>query len=101
MTFRSPPTAPEEPPRLLFTYSAMVTAVQTTQEKLPIAGFNSEGYPVYPAKLHGHFLCDTPESRNCDLDCPCWDDWEEDVLPNNGEENQKRKNLKLRVHITN
>ncbi|KAH9752160.1 hypothetical protein KPL71_014588 [Citrus sinensis] len=41
MTFRPPPTAPEEPPRLSFTYSAMVTAVQTTQEKLPITGFNS------------------------------------------------------------
>ena len=56
MTFRSPPTAPEEPPQLSFTYSAMVIVVQTTQEKLPITGFNSEGYPVYPAKLHGHSL---------------------------------------------
>ena len=32
MTFRPPPTAPEEPPRLSFTYSTMVTAVQTAQE---------------------------------------------------------------------
>ena len=36
MTFRPPPTAPEEPPRLSFTYSAMVIAIQTGEEKLPI-----------------------------------------------------------------
>ena len=36
MAFRPPPTAPEERPQLSFTYSAMVTAVQTAQEKLPI-----------------------------------------------------------------
>ena len=71
MTFRPLPTAPEEPPRLSFSYSAMITAVQTAQEKLPITEFNSEGYPVYPAKLHGHFLWDTPRSGNYDPDCPC------------------------------
>ncbi|KAH9763370.1 hypothetical protein KPL70_001145 [Citrus sinensis] len=27
-----------------------------TQEDLPITGFNSDGYPVYPAKQNGHFL---------------------------------------------
>ncbi|KAH9780716.1 hypothetical protein KPL71_008186 [Citrus sinensis] len=78
MIFRPPPTAPEEPPWLSFTYSAMVTAVQTTQEKLPITGFTSKGYPVYPAKLNGHFFWDSPGSGNCDPDCPCWDNWEED-----------------------
>ncbi|KAH9657930.1 hypothetical protein KPL70_023280 [Citrus sinensis] len=76
MTFRPPSTAPEEPPQLSFTYSAMVTAVQTAQEKLPITGFNSERYPIYPAKFNGHFLWDSPCSGNCDPDCPCWDDWE-------------------------
>ena len=60
MTFRPPPTAPTDPPQLSFTYSVMVTAVQTAQEKLPITGFNSEGYPVYPAKLNGHFLWNSP-----------------------------------------
>ena len=60
MTFQPPPTAPEEPPRLSFTYSAMVTVVQTGQEKLPITGFNSEGYPIYLAKLNGYFLWDSP-----------------------------------------
>ncbi|KAH9744212.1 hypothetical protein KPL70_003594 [Citrus sinensis] len=87
MTFRPPPTAPEEPPRLSFTYLAMVTAVHTAQEKLPITGFTSEGYPVYPAKLNGHFLWDSPGSRNCDPDCPCWDDWDED----DDEPQRKRK----------
>ena len=56
----------------------MITAVQTAQEDLPITGFNSEGYPVYPAKHNGHFLWDVPSSGMCDPTCPCWDDWEED-----------------------
>ncbi|KAH9769491.1 hypothetical protein KPL71_012021 [Citrus sinensis] len=62
MTFKPPPSAPQEPPRLSFTYSSMITAVQTAQEDLPITGFNSEGYPVYPAKHNGHFLWDAPGS---------------------------------------
>ncbi|KAH9780736.1 hypothetical protein KPL71_008195 [Citrus sinensis] len=78
MTFKPPPSAPQEPPRLSFTYSSMITAVQIAQEDLPITGFNSEGYPVYPAKHNGHFLWDAPGSGMCDPNCPCWDDWEED-----------------------
>ncbi|KAH9763298.1 hypothetical protein KPL70_001116 [Citrus sinensis] len=78
MTFKPPPSAPQEPPRLSFTYSSMITAVQTAQEDLSILGFNSEGYPVYPAKQHGHFLWDAPGSGMCDPNCPCWDDWDED-----------------------
>ncbi|KAH9698014.1 hypothetical protein KPL71_023837 [Citrus sinensis] len=78
MTFKPPPSAPQEPPRLSFTYSSMITAVQTAQEDLPITGFNFEGYPVYPAKHNGHFLWDAPGSGMCDPTCPCWDDWEED-----------------------
>ncbi|KAH9780741.1 hypothetical protein KPL71_008198 [Citrus sinensis] len=77
MTFKPPPSAPQEPPRLSFTYSSMITAVQTGQEDLPITRFNSEGYPVYPAKHNGHFLWDAPGSGMCDPNCPCWDDWEE------------------------
>ncbi|KAH9686579.1 hypothetical protein KPL70_014415 [Citrus sinensis] len=78
MTFKPPPSTLQEPPRLSFTYSSMITAVQTAQENLPISGFNSEGYPVYPAKQHGHFLYDAPGSGMCDPNCPCWDDWDED-----------------------
>ncbi|KAH9698101.1 hypothetical protein KPL71_023882 [Citrus sinensis] len=73
MNFKPPPSAPQEPPRLSFTYSSMITTVQTTQEDLPITGFNSEGYPVYPAKHNGHFLWDVPGSGMCDPTCPCWD----------------------------
>ncbi|KAH9734700.1 hypothetical protein KPL71_017464 [Citrus sinensis] len=65
-------------PRLSFTYSSMITAVQTAQEDLSITGFNSEGYLVYPAKQNGHFLWDVPGLGMCDPTCPCWDDWEED-----------------------
>ncbi|KAH9734771.1 hypothetical protein KPL71_017496 [Citrus sinensis] len=78
MTFKPPPSAPQEPPRLSFTYSSMITAVQTAQEDLPITGFNSQGYPIYPAKHNGHFLWDAPGSGMCDPNCPCWDDWEDD-----------------------
>ncbi|KAH9769405.1 hypothetical protein KPL71_011984 [Citrus sinensis] len=70
MTFKPPPSAPQEPPRLSFTCSSMITAVQTAQEDLPITGFNSEGYPVYPAKHNGHFLWDAPGSGMCDPNYP-------------------------------
>ena len=61
MTFKPPPSAPQEPPRLSFTYSSrlsftyssMITTVQTAQEDLPITGFNSDGFPVYPANKMG------------------------------------------------
>ncbi|KAH9801309.1 hypothetical protein KPL71_000978 [Citrus sinensis] len=62
MTFQPPPSAPQEPPRLSFTYSSMITAVQTAQEDLPITGFTFAGYPVCPAKHSGHFLWDAPGS---------------------------------------
>ncbi|KAH9780674.1 hypothetical protein KPL71_008168 [Citrus sinensis] len=78
MTFKPPPSAPQKPPRLSFTYSSMLIVVQTAQEDLPITGFNYEGYPVYPAKQNGHFLWDVPGSGMCEPNCPCWDDWEED-----------------------
>ena len=56
LSFQTPETNPvSETPRL--SYTAMITAVQTGQEKkLPIHGFSSEGYPVYPDKINGHFL---------------------------------------------
>ncbi|KAH9769423.1 hypothetical protein KPL71_011996 [Citrus sinensis] len=44
------------------------------EEKLPIHGFSSEGYPVYPNKVNGHFLWDVPEAHMCNPDCPCLDD---------------------------
>ncbi|KAH9698137.1 hypothetical protein KPL71_023898 [Citrus sinensis] len=91
MTFRPPPSAPQEPPRLSFTQSSMITAVHTAQEDLPITGFNKEGYPVYPAKLNGHFIWDAPGSGNCDPDCPCWDDWEEDDLVSRRKIKPKKK----------
>ncbi|XP_015381737.1 uncharacterized protein LOC107174976 [Citrus sinensis] len=53
-------------------------AIQTAQEDLPITGFNSDSYPVYPAKQNGHFLWDAPGSGMCDPNCPYWDDWDED-----------------------
>ncbi|KAH9724596.1 hypothetical protein KPL70_007545 [Citrus sinensis] len=55
-----------------------IQAVLTAQEALPITEFNSDGYPLYPAKQDGHFLWDVPGSGMCDQNCPCWDDWEED-----------------------
>ncbi|KAH9680182.1 hypothetical protein KPL71_026457 [Citrus sinensis] len=66
-----------ESPRL--SYTAMITAVSTEQESnLPIYGFSSEGYPVYPDKVNGHFLWDVPEAHMCNPDCPCLDDTDDD-----------------------
>ncbi|KAH9697867.1 hypothetical protein KPL71_023791 [Citrus sinensis] len=95
MTFKPPLSAPQEPPKLSFTYSSMITTVQTAQEDLPITGFNSEGYPVYPAKHNGHFLWDAPGSGMCDPNCPCWDDWEED---DDYATTRKKKPKKKKIH---
>ena len=40
------------------------------EKKLHIHGFSSEGYPVYPDKINGHFIWDVPEAHMCNLDCP-------------------------------
>ncbi|KAH9801869.1 hypothetical protein KPL71_001186 [Citrus sinensis] len=74
LSFQTPDTKPvSDSPQL--SYTAMITAVQTGQEKkLPIHGFSSKGYPVYPDKINGHFLWDVPEAHMCNLDCPCLDD---------------------------
>ncbi|KAH9698042.1 hypothetical protein KPL71_023853 [Citrus sinensis] len=74
LSFQTPDTKPvSDSPQL--SYTAMITAVQTGQEKkLPIHGFSSEGYPVYPDKINGHFIWDVPEAHMCNSDCPCLDD---------------------------
>ncbi|KAH9668396.1 hypothetical protein KPL70_021399 [Citrus sinensis] len=74
LSFQTPNTKPvSDSPQL--SYTAMITAVQTDQEKkLSIHGFSSEGYPVYPDKINGHFLWDVPEAHICNPDCPCLDD---------------------------
>ena len=70
----------------------MITAVQTGQEKnLPIDGFSSEGYPVYPDKLNGQFLWDVPEAHMCNPDCPCLDDMD---IDGELEEMRRRKKKK-------
>ncbi|KAH9704950.1 hypothetical protein KPL70_011676 [Citrus sinensis] len=52
LSFQTPDTEPvSNSPQL--SYTAMITTVQTSQEKkLPIHGFSSEGYPVYPDKVN-------------------------------------------------
>ncbi|KAH9792620.1 hypothetical protein KPL71_004198 [Citrus sinensis] len=62
MSFQTPDKPSPDPPR--FSYTAMITAVSTGQEpNPPIYGFSSEGYPVYPDKVNGHFLWDVPEAH--------------------------------------
>ncbi|KAH9671247.1 hypothetical protein KPL70_017289 [Citrus sinensis] len=74
LSFQTPDTEPiSNSPQL--SYTAMITTVQTGQEKkLPIHGFSSEGYLVYSDKVNGHFLWDVPEAHMCNPDCPCLDD---------------------------
>ena len=65
LSFQTPETKPVSDTSQL-SYTAMITAVQTGQEKkLPIHGFSLEGYPVYPDKINGHFLWDVPEAHMC------------------------------------
>ena len=77
LSFQTPDKPSLDPPRL--SYIAMITAVSTGQEtNLPIYGFSSKGYPVYPDKVNSHFLWDVPEAHMCNLDCPCLDDTDDD-----------------------
>ena len=53
LSFQTPETKPVSETSQL-SYTAMITAVQTGQEKkLPIHGFSSEGYLVYHDKING------------------------------------------------
>ena len=74
LSFQTPETKSVSDTSQLF-YTVMITVVQTGQEKkLPIHGFSSEGYLVYPDKINGHLLWDVPEAHMCNPDCPCLDD---------------------------
>ncbi|KAH9734764.1 hypothetical protein KPL71_017492 [Citrus sinensis] len=74
LSFQTPDTKPVlDSPQL--SYTAMITAVQTGQEKkLHIHGFSSKGYPVYLDKINSHFIWDVPEAHMCNSDCPCLND---------------------------
>ncbi|KAH9686093.1 hypothetical protein KPL70_014222 [Citrus sinensis] len=77
LSFQTPDKPNPNSPRL--SYIAMITAVSTRQESdLPIYGFSSEGYPVYPDKVNGHFIWDVPEAHMCNPECPCLDDIDDD-----------------------
>ncbi|KAH9752104.1 hypothetical protein KPL71_014563 [Citrus sinensis] len=102
LSFQTPDTKPvSDSPQL--SYTAMITAVQTGQEKkLPIHGFSSEGYPVYPDKINGHFLWDVPEAHMCNPDCPCLDDTDiDEELEVMRRKKKKRKNLLILHHLAN
>ncbi|KAH9792597.1 hypothetical protein KPL71_004186 [Citrus sinensis] len=102
LTFQSPstsqtpivshPSSEQSTPRNSFSYSSMITTVSTAQENLPIHGFPSDGYPIYPNKINGHFLWDVPGSHMCDPNCPCHE--EEDDF-NRRPRRRKKKSHKL------
>ncbi|KAH9744221.1 hypothetical protein KPL70_003601 [Citrus sinensis] len=69
-----------------------ITSAKIEQENLPIQAFNDQGFPIYPAKLHGHFLWDVPAFGNCDAGYPCWEDIEED---DHKPKRRKRKSKKI------
>ncbi|KAH9744255.1 hypothetical protein KPL70_003623 [Citrus sinensis] len=75
MTFKPPA---EQAPRLSFSYSSIITDVSTSQEDIPISAFQTDGYPIYPTKLNGHFLWDISEAHMCNSGCPCLDDYNSD-----------------------
>ncbi|KAH9716890.1 hypothetical protein KPL71_021625 [Citrus sinensis] len=92
LSFQTPETKlVSDTPQL--SYIAMITAVHTGQEKnLPIHGFSSVGYPVYPDTVNGHFLWDVPEAHMCNPNCPCLDDTDiEDELKTMRRRKKKKK----------
>ena len=73
----------------------MIITVSTAQENLPIHGFASNGYPIYPDKINGHFLWDVPGSYMCDLGCPYLKDEDDDDDFNRRPRRRKKKSHKL------
>ena len=92
MTFQ-PPTE-HIPPRNSFSYSCMITAVLTAQENIPIYGFASDGYPIYPNKINDSFLWDVPVSHMCDLGCPCLEEEDDDDF-NRRPRHRKKKSHRM------
>ncbi|KAH9705038.1 hypothetical protein KPL70_011718 [Citrus sinensis] len=77
LSFQTPDKPNPDPPRL--SYTAMITTISIGQESnLPIYGFSSKGYPVYPDKVNDHLLWDVPEAHMCNSDCPYLDDTNDD-----------------------
>ena len=76
ITFQ-PPTE-QTPPRASFSYFSMIIAVPTAQENIPIHGFATDGYPIYPDKINSHFLWDVPGSHMCDPGCPYLEEEDDD-----------------------
>ncbi|KAH9780554.1 hypothetical protein KPL71_008122 [Citrus sinensis] len=52
----------------------IIPEVLPSGKTLPIMSFTSQGTPVYPDKIDGHFLWDVPGSGRCDPGCPCNND---------------------------
>ena len=73
----------------------MITTVSTAQENLPIHGFASDGYPIYPEKINGHFLWDVLGSYMCDPNCPCLEEEDDDDDFNRRPRRRKRKDHKM------
>ena len=92
MTFQ-PPTE-QTPPKVSFSYSSH-TIVPTTQKNIPIHGFASDGYPIYPKKINGHFLWDVPGSHMYDPGCPCLEEEENDDDLNRRPRCRKKKGHKM------
>ena len=92
MTFQ-PPTK-QTPPRASFSYSSMITVVSTKHEDILIYGFASDGYPIYPDKINGHFLWDVLGSHMCDPDCLCLEEEDDDDF-NRRPRRRKKKSHKM------
>ncbi|KAH9716795.1 hypothetical protein KPL71_021577 [Citrus sinensis] len=60
------------------TSTSKIATLHHQISNLPIYGFSSEEYPVYPDKVNGHFLWDVPEAHMCNPDYPCLDDTDDD-----------------------
>ena len=72
----------------------MIIAIPTAQENIPIHGFASDGYPIYPDKITGHFLWDVPSSHMCDLGYPCLEEEDDDDF-NRRPRRRKKKSHKM------
>ncbi|KAH9769523.1 hypothetical protein KPL71_012034 [Citrus sinensis] len=64
------------------------------RKNMPIHGFASDGYLIYPNKINGRFLWDVPVSHMCDPGCPCLEEEDDDDF-NRRPRSRKKKSHRM------
>ncbi|KAH9801878.1 hypothetical protein KPL71_001190 [Citrus sinensis] len=94
MTFKPPPSAPQEPPRLTFTYSSMITAVRQPKKICPSQGSILKATLfIQPSKMAISYEMPLAQACVTQLVPVGMIGTKTTIMPPQGKRNRKRKNL--------